>query len=372
MTVRILHVVGRMNPGGVETWLMNILRNIDRKRYRMDFLVHTDQPGVYDEEIRALGSRLIPCLHHRRPLAYARTFLSILRRHGPYDLVHSHVHLFSGYVLQLARRVGVPIRISHSHNDTSRQRRGPVDRLYRVMMRRWLRDHSTERLACSRQAATALYGEATEAERLWRVISYGRDLSPFRLPVDKSSVRAELGILEQAFVVGHVGSCTEQKNHLLWIEVAGEIARRDPNARFLLIGDGKLRPTIEKRAEQLNLSDKVVFARTRTDVPRLMLGATDCFFFPSLWEGLGLALIEAQAAGLPCVVADVVPREADVVMPLLRRLSLSSPVESWADAILEFREVARPLDRSAALALVEQSPFNIQSGLEQLESIYRV
>ena len=88
--------------------------------------------------------------------------------------------------------------------------------------------------------------------------------------------------------------------------------------------------------------------------------------------GLGLALIEAQAAGLPCVVADVVPREADVVMPLLRRLSLSSPVDSWADAILEFREVARPLDRSAALALVEQSPFNIQSGLEQLESIYRV
>ena len=85
---------------------------------------------------------------------------------------------------------------------------------------------------------------------------------------------------------GHVGSCTEQKNHLLWIEVAGEIARRDPNARFLLIGDGKLRPTIEKRAEQLNLSDKVVFARTRTDVPRLMLGATDCFFFPWGWDSL--------------------------------------------------------------------------------------
>ena len=368
---RILHVVGAMNPGGVETWLMQLLRHIDRGRYRMDFLVHTTKPGVYDEEIRSLGSKIIPCLHHRRPFVYARNFLSILRRHGPYDLVHSHVHLFSGYVLQLARRAGVPIRISHSHNDTSRQRRGPVDRLYRAMMRRWLRHHSTERLACSRQAAMALYGDAPESERLWKVVSYGRDLSPFRLPVDKSSVRAELGIPEQAFVVGHVGSFTEQKNHLLWIEVAAEIARRDPNARFLLVGDGKLRPTIEQRAEQLNLSDKVVFARTRTDVPRLMLGATDLFLFPSLWEGLGLALVEAQAAGLPCVVADVVPREADIATPLLLRLPLSSPAPVWADAILEVRDASPRMKRNEALASVEGSSFNIENSLQHMEAIYR-
>ena len=368
---RILHVVGAMNPGGVETWLMQLLRHMDRDRYRMDFLVHTAEPGVYDEEVRALGSKIVPCLHHRRPLAYARNFRRILRRHGPYDLVHSHVHLFSGYVLRLARRVGVPIRISHSHNDTSRQRRGPMDRLYRVLMRRWLRHHSTERLACSRQAAMALYGDAPESERLWKVVSYGRDLSPFRLPVDKSSVRAELGIPGQAFVVGHVGSFTKQKNHLLWIEVAAEIARRDPNARFLLVGDGKLRPTIETMAEQLKLSDKVVFARTRIDVPRLMLGATDLFFFPSLWEGLGLALVEAQAAGLPCVLADVVPREADIATPLLRRLPLSSPASVWADAILEARDASPRMKRSEALASVEGSSFNIENSLQHMEAIYR-
>jgi len=368
---RILHVVGAMNPGGVETWLMQLLRHINRDRYRMDFLVHTSEPGVYDEEIHALGSKIIPCLHHRRPLVYGHNFMSILRSHGPYDLVHSHVHLFSGYVLQLARRMGVPIRISHSHNDTSRQRWGPVDRLYRVMMRRWLRHHSTERLACSRQAATALYGEVPGSESPWKVISYGRDLSAFRLPVDKLSVRAELGIPAQAFVVGHVGSFTEQKNHLLWIKVAGEIARRDPNARFLLVGDGRLRPIIEQRAEQLKLSDKVVFARTRTDVPRLMLGATDLFFFPSLWEGLGLALVEAQAAGLPCVVADVVPPEADVVAPLLRRLPLTSPVSAWADAILHARDARPRMRASEALASVENSSFNIENSLQQMEAVYR-
>ena len=206
-------MVGAMNAGGVETWLMNILRNIDRNRYRMDFLVHTDQPGVYDEEIRNLGSQVIPCLHPRRPLAYARNFVRCLRHHGSYDLIHSHVHLFSGYVVQLARSVGVACRISHSHNDTSRQRRGPMNRLYRATMRRWLRQHSTARLACSRQAAAALYGDIGKSERLCRVVSYGRDLSPFRSRIDKSSVRAELGIPADAFVVGHVGNFTEQKNY---------------------------------------------------------------------------------------------------------------------------------------------------------------
>ena len=369
---RILHVVGSMSAGGVETWLMHLLRHIDRERYRMDFLVHSRAPGVYDEEIRVLGSRMIPCPHHRRPLAYARHFLGSLREHGPYDVVHSHVHLFSGYVLKLAWRASVPIRISHSHNDMSRRRLGAVDRLYRGVMRRWLRRYATERLACSEQAGAALYGEASASARPWKVISYGRDLSPFRVSVDKSSVRAELGIPGQAFVVGHVGSFTEQKNHLLWIEVAGELVRRDPDIRFLLVGDGRLRPAIEQKVEQLKLSKRVVFARTRTDVPRLMLGATDLFFFPSLWEGLGLALVEAQAAGLPCVVADVVPHEADLVKPLVRRLPLSSPASAWADAILEVRKARPCLAPREALASVEGSAFNIEKNRKHMEAIYGV
>jgi len=372
MTTRILHVVGGMNPGGVETWLMNLLRHMDPDRYRMDFLVHTTQPCVFDEEIRSLGSKVIPCLHPRRPLAYGRALEKILRDHGPFDLVHSHVHLFSGYVLKVARRAGVPCRISHSHSDTSRTPRSPLRRLYRMLMQKWIQRHSTAGLACSRAAALALFGNAWESDQRWRVVSYSRDLSAFRTSTDKVSVRAELGIPADAFVVGHVGNFTESKNHHFWVEVAGEVARRDPRAWFLLVGDGKLRGVAEERARELRLDERTVFAGARSDVPRLMLGATDCFFFPSLWEGLGLALVEAQAAGLPCVVADVVPREADVVAPLLRRLSLSTSVDSWANAILESRTVARPLEPIEALALVEQSSFNIANGLQEMEAIYRV
>src|SRR5208337_2567617 len=119
-TIRVLHVVGGMNRAGTETWLMHLLRNIDREQYRMDFLVHTAQRFEYGEEIEALGSRIIPCLHPLKPWSYARNFMRILTEHGPYHVVHSHVHNFSGLPLYLARLAGVPVRIAHSHNDTSR------------------------------------------------------------------------------------------------------------------------------------------------------------------------------------------------------------------------------------------------------------
>lgn len=115
--VRILHVLGGMERAGAETWLMHLLRMIDRDRYRMDFLVHVPEPQDYDDEIRALGSSILPCPHTRNPCRYARAFGEILRAHGPYDVVHSHVHHHSGFVLRLAKHAGVPTRIAHSHLD---------------------------------------------------------------------------------------------------------------------------------------------------------------------------------------------------------------------------------------------------------------
>ncbi len=111
--IRVLHVVGGMNRAGTETWLMHLLRNIDREHYRMDFLVHAAQPFEYAEEIEALGARVIPCLHPTKPWRYARNFMRILKELGPYEVVHSHVHHFTGLPLYLARRAGVPVRIAH-------------------------------------------------------------------------------------------------------------------------------------------------------------------------------------------------------------------------------------------------------------------
>lgn len=371
MVKRILHVVGGMNRGGIETWLMHILRHIDRDRFRIDFLVHTMQPCAYDDEIRALGSQIIPCLYPPRPWIYASNFKQILRKYGPYDIVHSHVHHYSGYVLRLAHQAGVPTRIAHSHNDTSslQVKAGLYRQLYFALTKRWIARYATVGLGCSRNAVAALFGPVWETEPRCQILYYGIDLTPFRDRIDSMS-RAKLGIPKNALVIGHVGRFVEQKNHTFLLEIAASVRSREPQMRLLLVGDGSLRPDISRQVAQMGLTDCVIFAGSRPDVPQLMLGAMDMFLFPSLYEGLGLVLIEAQAAGLPCIFSDVVPQEADVVKPLRQRLSLSQPASEWAEVLLTQRH-AVAISQSDALSLVETGPFNIEMSVKQLENIYQ-
>lgn len=369
-SIRILHVVGGMVRGGIETWLMHVLRHIDRDRFRMDFLVHIPHQGAYDEEIRALGSQVIPCLHPSQPWLYAHNLKQILPKYGPYDIVHSHVHHYSGYVLHLAQQAGVPIRIAHSHNDTSslQAKAGLYRRLYLALTQRWIFHHATLGLGCSRKAVADLFGPNWDDPR-WRVLYYGIDLTPFQ-GVNSVAVRAELGIPTDAFVIGHVGRFVAQKNHKFLVEIAREVRKREPRMCLLLLGEGSLRPDIEQQIRAVGLSDHVIFAGVRPDVARLMLGAMDIFLLPSLYEGLGLVLIEAQAARLPCIFSDVVPEEADVVKAMTRRLSLSQPASEWAEILLEHRNAGSAMRQADALSLVQTSPFNIETSVKQLENIY--
>lgn len=371
--IRILHVVGGMNRGGIETWLMHILRHIDRDRFHMDFLVHTAEPCAYDDEVYAIGSKIIPCLNPSKPWLYASNFKRILREYGPYDIVHSHVHHFSGYVLWLAKQAGIPVRIAHSHNDTSAVEAKAVwhRRLYLALTKNWMARYATMGLGCSHKAVANLFGSDWQSDPRWRVLYYGINLTPFQKQVDSGSLHVELGIPTDAFVIGHVGRFAEQKNHVFLLEIAAEVAKREPKMRLLLLGEGSLRSDIEQKVLQVGLSDRVIFAGIRPDVPEIMGSIIDIFLFPSLHEGLGLVLIEAQAAGLPCIFSSVVPDEADVVKPLVRRLSLSQPASEWAEGVLTQRDAGSTITKSDALALVETSPFNIETSVKQLESIYQ-
>ncbi|MEG4106150.1 glycosyltransferase family 1 protein [Microcoleus sp. S13_C5] len=372
-SIRILHVVGAMDRGGIETWLMHILRHIDRDRFQMDFLVHTTKPCAYDDEIRASGSKIIPCLHISKLWTYAANFRRILKEYGPYDIVHSHVHHFSGYVLRLAKQLGVGICIAHSHNDTSavEYRAAWYRRGYLTLTKRWISHYASLGLGCSNKAAANLFGLDWQSDPRWQILFYGINLNPLRDRIDPVPLRSELGIPSDAFVIGHVGRFVEQKNHVFLLEIAAEVAKHEPKMRLLLVGEGSLRPNIEQKVLQLGLSDHVIFAGVRPDVPQLMRGVMDVFLFPSLHEGLGLVLIEAQAAGLPCIFSNVVPEEADVIKPLVQRISLSQPVSEWVRVVLQQREMRSTITQSDALAQVETSPFNIETSVKQLESIYQ-
>jgi|JFJP01.1.fsa_nt_gi Glycosyltransferase len=372
--IRILHVVGGMNRGGIETWLMHVLRHIDRDRFQMDFLVHTEKPCPYDDEVRDLGSKIIPCLEPAKPWLYARNFKQILREKGPYDIVHSHVHHFSGYVLWLAEQAGIPVRIAHSHSDTSSidAKTGLYRRLY-LTLTKWLIDrYATVGLAASRQVATVLFNKVWKIDPRWQILYCGVDFAPFHDVVDSVAVRAELGIPADAFVVGHVGRFEEQKNHRFLIDIVGEIAKREPKIHLLLIGDGSLRSEIQQKVISHGLANHVIFAGLRPDVPRLMLGAMDLFLLPSIHEALGLVLIEAQAAGLPCVFSDVVPEEANAVKPLVRQVSLSKSASDWAEAVISARNPVSAITQADTLPVLENSSFNIVVSVKKLTEVYEV
>jgi glycosyltransferase involved in cell wall biosynthesis len=369
--IRVLHIVGGMGRGGVETWLLHILRHINRECFQMDFIVHTAEPCPYDDEVRALGGGILPCLRPDRPWRYAKNFRRILAAYGPYDIVHSHVHHYSGYTLRLAQHAGVPIRIAHSHNDASPQdiSPSPLRWVYLSIAKHWIRCFATIGLAASGKAAEALFGRQWQRSSFCRLLYYGIDLAPFRSRADPS-IRAALQLCPDAFVIVHVGRFDEQKNHGFLLEIFRSVADADSRSRLFLIGDGPLRPAIERRVAELGITERVVFAGLRADVPRVLLGAANVFVMPSLHEGLPLAGLEAQAAGLPCVFADSITAELDVVPQLVTRLRLSDSSSDWARVLLAKRDQAPPVTQPEALTIIEKSPFDVRRSAAELGRLY--
>jgi glycosyltransferase involved in cell wall biosynthesis len=372
--IHVLQVMGSTNRGGTEIGIINALKQLNRERERvhMDFLVHADHPGYFDNEVRKFGGEVIPCHTPSRPWKYARNFKRILREFGPYNVVHSHIHYFSGFVLRLAHQCGVPIRIAHSRFDMSKiESKGRFYRRWYVnLMKKWITRHATLGLAVSRSAAGDLFGQNWESDPRWRLLYLGIDLSQYGVAINSHTVRRELGVPRDALVVGHVGRFAEQKNHAFLVKIAAEIAKRNQEVYFVLAGEGPLRPTMESEVRQMGLSNRVIFAGLRSDVPRLMKGAFDVLLFPSLYEGLPSVVLEAQAAGIPSIISDNFTEECVVIKPLVRRLCLTDPPAAWAEAVMAFCEKRPAISPTQALAIMEKSPFNNLKGANYLYKVY--
>lgn len=370
--IRVLHVLGGTERGGIETWVLNVLRNLDRTRFSMDILVHGQERGAYEDEMRGLGARILRCPHYRRPWKYAFDFVRYLSAFGPYDVVHTHGGYFSGLNMLLAMLWRVPVRIVHGHTAERylRQQEGIFRQVYYRTMGMLVRKCSTIELAASRAAAEDYYGHNWESCGKVSILPCGVDLRPFRHPYDAHSVRQELGLPSDTLVVGHVGRFTLQKNHPFILEIFREVLVRDPNAVLVLAGDGLLESQVRTRVKQMSLEDRVLFLGSRPDIPRLLITCIDVFLFPSLSEGLGLALVEAQAACLRCVISDAIPKEADLVPDLVTRLSLSQSPGAWAEALLATALKPVPVSPAEALAIITSSPYNIHQSVKSLERIY--
>jgi glycosyltransferase involved in cell wall biosynthesis len=367
--LRVLQVVGRMDRGGVETWLMHVLRHIDRSRFDVDFLAHTGSPAAFDDEVRNLGGRIIPLPSPTPGFRYSARFRHAVSA-SAYDIVHSHVHHFSGVVLRAASRAGIRTRIPHSHSDTSaNQANASVGRrAYLRITEHLIRRYGTVGLAASEKAGRALFRWSSSTDECpWRVLHYGIDFRTFNDISNIDRVRVELGIAQDDLVVGHVGNLVPVKNHRLLIRAFAEMTRVRDKITLLLIGTGPLRPQLEAQVEELGLTRRVVFAGARADVPRLLMGAVDLFVFPSLWEGLPLSVVEAQAAGLPIVLSDRVSDETDIVPEQICRLSPDADAATWAAACLRLALTQR---RTDALRRVVNSDLNIERSVAALQHVY--
>lgn len=366
--IRVLHAVHRMDRGGIETWLMNVLRAVDRSRFHFDFLVYTTQACAYDDEIRSLGSQIIPCIPATQPIAHLRDLERILRTQGPFDVVHVHGTAADSAVLRVAARAGVPVRIIHAHN-AGESRRRLRSYGYRLVTRHWMRRYMTHGFGCSEAANTHEFGAHWPTDERYQVLYYGMNWEAFREPVDVQTLRNDLGLPLGALVIGHVGRFHPQKNHSFWLEIAKQIAALRDDAYFLLVGDGELKQGFQDLVCQCGLQQRFIFTGERPDVYRL-LQAMDVFLFPSHFEGLGIVVIEAQTVGLPCVVSEAVPREATVTERQVRRVPLGAPPEAWARVVLKMAGQKRQQNHQASWNTVAHSHFSLGDCLDRLSEVY--
>jgi glycosyltransferase involved in cell wall biosynthesis len=369
---RILHVLGTLERGGIQTWLWQALPIMAKESYRFDFCTYRADRGAYATDLEHRGCRLhyIP-LGSSPPaiLKFAKRFRNLLRE-GRYDVVHCHALLLVGVVLVLAWMEGTPVRIAHAHstNRNTGWMYSAANRLGIMLSRLLTRASCTHGIGCSTEAAATLFGRRWREDPKYSLIYCGIDLKPFEIDCNPNSVRAALGIAPGARVIGHVGSFSIAKNHRFLLEVTALVLQYRRDVVLLLVGDGTLRPAIMKTCAALGIVDRVIFAGETSRVPELMRCAMDVFVMPSLHEALPLVLLEAQAAGLPCLVSNVVPHEAMISDGAIQFLPLESGAKVWAENALSLLQNNKR--QPHVLLQMADSDFNVVASAKHLEDLY--
>jgi glycosyltransferase involved in cell wall biosynthesis len=360
--IRVLQVVSSMDRGGLETFIMNVYRNIDRSRVQFDFLVHTKKECAYNEEIRCLGGKIFSVPSRREGIfKNSRELNSFYRGHPEYNIVHMHESCLS-YVrpLYCAKKNGIQVRILHSHN-TGLSKGEYVHKVLHVLHQKQLQELATDYFACSYEAGNWMFGkDKVEFE----YIKNGIESQPFIYnKIVREKYREELGLKDQV-VLGHIGRFTFAKNHTFLLDIFYELHKISNQFSLLLIGKGELEEEIHKKACELNIDKKVIFLGERADIPQL-LQAMDMIVFPSIYEGLPVTLIEAQAAGLHCIVADTVTKQVNI-STLIEYVSLHKSASAWAEIIcnsLQYKRVNQ-------LENLKSSGFDIKETAEWIQKFY--
>lgn len=361
--IRIAQIMGKMNSGGVESFIMNYYRNIDRNKIQFDFIVDEDSILPQKDEIEKLGGKIIKIPGYQNILKYIYFLTKILKKNN-YKIVHSHLNSLSVFPLFCAYIAGVPVRIAHSHS-TSNKKEWKKNILKNIL-KLFSRAFATNYFACSEHAGRWLFGNKTFEKGKIFILNNAICLEKFEYNEKiRTKIRKELAISDTTFVVGNIGRFVTQKNHEFLIEIFKKIHDENNNSLLLMVGQGPLQERIRKKVESLRLVNSVKFLNQRLNVNELYQ-AFDVFVLPSLYEGLGMVYIEAQASGLYTVASSEVPQIAKVTENM-EFISLNENAKKWANII---NERANKKNRRGYITEISQKGFDIKKETKKLENIY--
>jgi glycosyltransferase involved in cell wall biosynthesis len=359
--IRILHVVTKMDRGGLETMLMNYYRNIDRSKIQFDFLVHRKEKGAYDDEIKSLGGKIFKLspISLKNLLRYRIELMLFFLNNKEYKIVHSHLDSLSALPLLAAKKANVPVRIAHSH--TSNFDNDYKEKI-RVVTKKIIKYFATDFAGCSEEAIEFMFGKNVYD---YKVINNAIEIDKFRFnPIKRKEVRNNLSISEATFVLGHVGRFNYPKNHSYLIDLYYEFYNINKDSLLLLIGDGEDLDIIQNKVKALGLDGNVVFLGSRRDVHELMQ-AMDIFVMPSKYEGIPVVSIEAQASGLPCFFSDLISDKVSI-SNCCHFIGIDKKPKEWASKINSKKSVARE-DQSVA---IKNRGYDILSESCSLQKFY--
>ena len=329
--LRIAHIVGKMLGGGVEAVVMNYYRNIDKNKIQFDFICDNDSTNIPYEEIEKMGGRVILIPPYQKIFKYHKELKKILRD-NKYKIVHSHINTLSFFSLYAAKCANVPIRIAHSHSTTNKKEK--KKNLMKQILKPFSKLFATHYMCCSELAGRWLFGNKEYDKKNVFLLNNAIDLEKFKYNEKiKSKKRKELNIEEDMFVVGHIGRFVEQKNHKFIIDIFKEIYNINNNSMLLLVGQGPLMNEIKEKVFLEGLSNNVKFLGQRNDANELYQ-AFDIFLLPSLYEGLPVVGVEAQASGLLCFLSSDMTKETKILKSTTI-MKLSTSPKEWAKNIIK-------------------------------------
>ena len=358
--IRVLHVLGGLDRGGAETMVMNLYRNIDRETVQFDFLIHTPDKQAYYEEILALGGKIyhFPAFNGQNLFLLKKLWDNFFRDHPEYKILHSHVRSYASIYFRVAKKYGVKL-IIHSHSTSNGK---GISSIVKSVFQYPLRYQADYLVACSSESGKWLYGKKACKKANYIFVPNGIDVERYCYSKKVALAYREQLNLNEKFVIGHVGRFHEAKNHMFLLHVFTGVCRVRSDAMLLLVGDGMLRGKIEKKVRDLGLDQRVILTGSRGDVPEL-LQAMDVFVFPSVWEGLPVTVVEAQAAGLPCLISDKITNDVDI-SDLVKRLPIDDP-DVWVKMIVDIN-----INRKDVHENIKSAGFDVRAVVESLKILY--